>query len=124
MQHQPTLLPNGRLLIFDNRGADGLTRVLEFDTDTEEIVWEFRGQPDLPLSSPEAGSAQRLGNGNTLITESERGRAIEITTTDKVVWEFVSPHRGGHNGELVATLFEIVRLDFNEVPFAAPLLTD
>jgi hypothetical protein len=119
MQHQPTLLPSGRLLIFDNRGADDLTRVLEFDTDTEEISWEYRGQPDQPLSSPEGGSAQLLSNDNILITESERGRAIEITPAGEVVWEFVSPHRGGRHGELVATLWEIVRLDFEEVPFVS-----
>jgi hypothetical protein len=59
-----------------------------------------------------------------LITESERGRAFEITPAGEVVWEFVSPHRGGRNSELVATLFELVRLDFNEVPFAAPLVTE
>jgi hypothetical protein len=26
------------------------------------------------------------------------------------VWEFVSPYRAGETGELVATLFEVVRL--------------
>ena len=124
MQHEPSLLPNGRLLIFDNRGAEGLARVVEFDPESHQIVWEYRGQPDLPLRSPEGGAAQRLDNGNTLITESERGRAIEITPDADMVWEFVSPYRGGRNGELVATLFEVVRIDTHALPFAAPLLRD
>ena len=122
MQHEPTVLPNGRLLVFDNRGAEGSSRVLEFDVDSEEVVWEYRGLPDLPLDSPEAGVAQMLSNGNILITESERGRAVEITRDGEIVWEFVSPHRGGRNDELIATLWEVVRLTSDEVPFAAPLL--
>lgn len=121
-QHEPTLVANGRLLIFDNLGADGLTRVVEFDVESESIVWDYRGQGELPLNSPEGGTASRLPNGNTLITESERGRAIEVTPAGDLVWEFVSPHRGGRNGELVATLWEVLRLPPENIPFAAPLL--
>jgi hypothetical protein len=51
-----------------------------------------------------------LWNGNTLITESENGRAIEVTRGGRVVWEFNSPHRAGPRSELVATLFEVLRL--------------
>jgi len=109
-QHQPTLLPGGRLLLFDNRGYRGHSRVLELDLASGEIVWEFHGEPPARFSSPEAGSCQRLANGNTLITESERGRAFEVTPAGAVVWEFRSPHRAGRHGELVATLFEVVRL--------------
>jgi hypothetical protein len=109
-QHQPELLDSGRILLFDNKGADGNSRVLELEPLSGEIVWEYRGEGDRPLASPEAGTAQRLANGNTLITESETGRAIEITPAGEIVWEFVSPHRGGQRNELVATLFEVSRL--------------
>jgi hypothetical protein len=109
-QHQPELLPSGRILLFDNKGEGGDSRVLELAPLSREIVWEYRGESDRPLRSPEAGTAQRLENGNTLITESETGRAIEITPEGEIVWEFVSPHRGGSNDELVATLFEVLRL--------------
>lgn len=119
MQHEPTLLPMGRILVFDNRGAAGMSRVVEFDPLTEQIVWEYRGTSERPLDSPEGGSAQRLANGNTLITESEQGRAVEVTRDGEIVWEFVSPHRAGRNGELVATLWEVVRLTGDDIPFAA-----
>ncbi len=109
-QHQPTLLPGGRLLVFDNRGHHGHSRVLELDLRTGAHAWQFAGDPPERFSSPEAGSAQRLANGNTLITESERGRAFEVTPAGEVVWELRSPHRAGRGGELVATLFEVVRL--------------
>jgi hypothetical protein len=32
-----------------------------------------------------------LPNGNTLITESDRGRVFEITPSGEIVWEFFIP---------------------------------
>ncbi|MCL4838060.1 MAG: arylsulfotransferase family protein [Thermoanaerobaculia bacterium] len=106
-QHEPTLLPTCRILLFDNRGLDGASRALEVDPLTGEIAWSWSGESGRPLSSPEAGTAERLANGNTLVVESEAGRALEIGPEGEVVWEFVSPHRAGRANELVATLFEM-----------------
>ena len=41
----------------------------------------------------------------------EAGRAFEVAADHTVVWEFLSPHRAGERGELIAMLFELVRLD-------------
>ncbi|HPK66800.1 MAG TPA: arylsulfotransferase family protein [Thermoanaerobaculia bacterium] len=106
-QHEPTLLSSCRILLFDNRGLDGASRVLEFDPLTGEIAWSWAGESGRPLFSPEAGTAERLANGNTMVVESEAGRAFEIGPEGEVVWEFVSPHRAGRANELVATLFEM-----------------
>jgi hypothetical protein len=38
------------------------------------------------------GGAQRLSNGNTLITEAIFGRIFEVTTGGQIVWEYVSPY--------------------------------
>ena len=35
--------------------------------------------------------AQRLPNGNTLITEGQSGRLIEVTAAGEVVWEYANP---------------------------------
>ena len=110
-QHQPTIVGDGNLLIFDNRGAGfEHSRVLELDPFTREIVWRYGGGPETDLLSATLGSCQRLPNGNTLITESENGRALEVTPAGEVAWEFNSPHRAGEDGELVAVLFEMERL--------------
>lgn len=37
-------------------------------------------------------SAQRLPNGNTLITEGSDGRLIEVTPEHEIVWEFINPY--------------------------------
>jgi len=110
-QHQPTFLDNGHLLVFDNLGAArDRSRVLEVDPLTGKIVWQFGGDRDVDLFSKTLGSVQRLPNGNTLISESENGRAVEVTREGRTVWEFYNPHRAGDHGELVAVLFEMVRL--------------
>ena len=109
-QHQPTFLEQGNILLFDNHGHGGRTKVIEFDPFTQAIVWSYDGSPQTPLYSHTCGSNQRLPNGNTLITESNQGRALEVTPDRRVAWEYFTPHRAGENGELVATLFEVVRL--------------
>jgi hypothetical protein len=40
------------------------------------------------------GSAQRLPNGNTLITESAFGRVFEVTKEGEIVWDYVNPYFG------------------------------
>ena len=44
--------------------------------------------------SPLISSAQRLPNGNTLITEGSGGRMIEVTSEHELVWEYISPYYG------------------------------
>jgi hypothetical protein len=87
-QHGATMLPNGRVLIFDNGRYRAWSRVIELDPVTKKILWQYRAEGFYTQSQ---GYAQRLGNGNTLITESERGRAFEITRDGKVVWEYYHP---------------------------------
>lgn len=110
-QHQPTFLDSGRLLLFDNLGAGpDRSRVIELDPLSGAVGWQFGGDAGTDFFSKTLGSCQRLPNGNTLITESENGRALEVTPAGRVVWELNNPQRAGERGELVAVLFEVVRL--------------
>ena len=108
-QHQPTVTDRETILVFDNIGNEGHARVIEIDPVTQEVVWLYDGG-ETGLLSLTCGSNQRLANGNTLITESDSGRALEVTPDHQVVWEYYTPHRAGENGELIATLFEVIRL--------------
>jgi outer membrane protein assembly factor BamB len=89
--HTPSMLANGHVLIFDNQGNDGYSRVIELDPATNEIVWEYKGDPPESFFSRWRGSAQRFANGNTLISESINGRVFEITRDGKIVWEWLNP---------------------------------
>src|SRR5689334_3643486 len=98
-QHAPTLLANGNILIFDNgvhRLDDSMpySRVIEVNPATNEIVWKFQDKPAWNFFSPRMGNAQRLSNGNTLITESTFGRFFEVTSQGEIVWEYISPFFG------------------------------
>lgn len=110
LQHDPQVLPDGNLMIFDNHWQPQRSRVVVLDPVSREIVWEYRGTPERPFYSRTCGVAQRLANGNTLITESDGGRAFEVTPDGEIVWEFYNPRRAGENGQFIATLFELVRL--------------
>jgi len=112
-QHQPTVVGGDRILIFDNEGrtlggGPLASRVLEFDPATQEIVWSYEAGAE--FYSKRCGTAERLPNGNTLITESDAGRAFEVTPEGRIVWEFLNPARAGANLEYIATLLEVVRV--------------
>ena len=117
-QHQPTQLENGNLLLFDNRGNNGRSKVIEFNPLTQEIIWAYRGDANNNFYTEDCGSCQRLPNGNTLITESRSGRIFEVTPGNKIVWEFFNPQRAGKDGKLIAAIFEMIRIDPTEVDFA------
>lgn len=116
-QHDPKLLPNGNLLIFDNAGQFDRSKALEYDPLKRRAVWSYTGNDDGDLYSRTCGTCQRLPNGNTLITESDNGRAIEVTPDKKIVWEFYNPHRAGEKSELIATLFEVKRVGLETMPW-------
>jgi hypothetical protein len=109
-QHQPMILENGNMLIFDNGGSRGASRVLEFDPLTLEIVWVYKGDEENFFHSPQCGSNQRLPNGNTLISETDRGRAFEVTPDGTIVWEYINPAQAGDEGQFIASLFEAIRV--------------
>ena len=111
----------GNILLFDNGGQAGLgsptpcgptgycnctrgySRVLEINPVTMEKVWAFNDLDldyngkiearafDNKLFSEYCSSADRLPNGNTLITETIPGRVIEVTPQKEIVWEYINP---------------------------------
>jgi hypothetical protein len=117
----PRGLPGeGNILVFDNGGWAGyglpnpgsptgfnnalrdFSRVLEIDPVTLKIVWQYspiEAGFEYPVDcarfySPFISSAQRLPNGNTLITEGSDGRIFEVTSDYEIVWEYISPYWG------------------------------
>ena len=109
-QHQPTFTPDGSLILFDNSGLGERSRVLEFDPATMKETWAYGNGPDELFFTRLIGSAQRLANGNTLITESDNGRVFEVTPEKNIVWEFVTPKRAGAKEEFIASVYELIRL--------------
>lgn len=123
-QHDPDMLPNGHLMVFDNLGGDeerGGSRVLEIDPLTQRIVWMYQGDPSDPLRSGKMGSQQLLPNGDVLITESLGGRVLEVTRTDtpRVVWEYVNLLRVENGQGIAGIVADAKRYPRNYVTFLA-----
>jgi hypothetical protein len=109
-QHDPKILSNGNMLLFTNNMGSDASVVEEFDPVGGKVHWSYRGNEEHPFYSKYLGTADRLSNGNTLITESDGGRAFEVTRDGETVWEFYNPNRSGSEGEFIATLPELIRL--------------
>lgn len=137
----PKGLPGeGNILVFDNGGWAGYgapnpgsptghnnalrdySRVLELDPRSLKIVWQFSALEagfESPTNrykfySPFISSAQRMPNGNTLITEGSDGRIIEVTPDHKIVWEYISPFWG--KGRPVNILYRSYRVPYEWIP--------
>lgn len=118
--HDPDPLENGNLLIFDNVVCDALqahSRVIEFDPRAREIVWSFKGDEQTVLRSDIRSTQQRLGNGNTLICESDGGRMLEVDMQGRIVWEFVNPVRGGDANQFIPIMAGVRRYPAATLPF-------
>ena len=110
-QHNAHFIPKGlpgagNLMVFDNGGPSGYgkpspialngqgiyaratSRVLEIDPVTLKLVWSYTAPT---FFATNISGAQRLPNGNTLITEGPDGRVFEVTTQGAIVWEYVYP---------------------------------
>ncbi len=101
--HDATVLDNGNILVFDNGVQRKWSRVIELDPLTREIVWEYRAPEPGDFYTKGRGSAQRLPNGNTLIAESNSGRAFEVTPDGEIVWDYRHPHldEAGHRATII-----------------------
>lgn len=93
-QHCASELDDGSILIFDNgtyrhHESFPYSRVIQVDRATKEIIWQYKDVNPMTFFSPFMGGAQRLRNGNTLVTEAAFGRIFEVTREGKMVWEYV-----------------------------------
>ncbi len=143
VQHDPTLLDNGNILLFDNgmqkpdtmRSGIPASRVLEVNPKTNEIEWEYTGDGlrGFRFFSGVISGAQRLPNGNTLITEGVPGRIFEVKKGEKVgnaeeietnlmsgplyaneiVWEYHNPHYSPNTVE--NAVFRAYRYGINDI---------
>ena len=133
-QHHAHMIPKGlpgagNIMIFDNGGSSGYgkpsaiapnglgiyaratSRVLEIDPVTLDLVWSYTTGT---FFATNISGAQRLPNGNTLITEGPDGRIFEVTTEGDIVWEYVFPEFSGPRQ--TNSVYRAYRLPYDWIP--------
>ena len=144
----PRGLPGeGNILLFDNGSFGGwgektavaprgfntvrrhYSRIVEFNPVTLSLEWEYshavrHGSCVMELGantflSPYISFAQRLENGNTLVTEGSQGRVFELTREKEIVWEFVNPlERKNGNASIKRSIYRAYRIPYSWMPQA------
>ena len=96
-QHDPDFLPNGHILVYDNRITGptpklGNSRLVEIDPATRQVTWTFEGEGKRAFYAHSRGEQQLLPNGNILLADPYGGRLFEIApyAGSKLVWEWVN----------------------------------
>jgi thioredoxin len=140
-QHHLHMIPRGlpgegNLLVFDNGGWGGYglpsatslygindkrrdhSRVIEFNPLSLEIEWEYTAKAagfndNYRFYSPYISSAQRLPNGNTLITEGSDGRLFEVTPACETVWEYINPYYSRKLGGVPNMVYRAYRVPYD-----------
>ena len=133
-QHHAHVIPKGlpgagNLLVFDNGGSSGYgfaspiapdgtgafaratSRVLEINPVTLELVWSYANPR---FFSTNISSAQRLPNGNTLVTAGAGGRIFEVTREGTIVWEYMYPLFSGANAS--NAVYRAYRVPYGWIP--------
>jgi hypothetical protein len=141
-QHHTHMIPKGlpgegNILIYDNGGYAGYgprnpgahlgwsdarrdySRVIEIDPTNLKIKWRHSAKVmgmrnKYQFYSDYVSSAQRLPNGNTLITNGAVGQVQEVTPDHEIVWEYISPYyneKGKFN-----LVYRAYRIPYDYVP--------
>ena len=78
-QHDPEMLPGNHLLVANHQKPN---RAIEVDLNTGKIVWQ---SPGFERDAIPVRDANRLPNGNTLVTGSTK--IVEFTPQGEIVWQ-------------------------------------
>ena len=87
--------------------------MLEIDPRDGSRIWTWEADPPEAFFSETRGACQRLPNGNTLITESERGHAFEVTRSGEIVWEYWNPDLVGNRRRRI---YSVQRVALERLP--------
>jgi outer membrane protein assembly factor BamB len=110
--HETQVVDDRHLMILDNRGHGGMSKVIEFDLATLQTTWGYYGDASNGFYTSLCGALQRLPNDNTLVTSSDEGRAFELTRAGEIVWQWTTPEtiQSGDKTKVVR-IHEVRRVD-------------
>lgn len=99
--HSLRMQPSGNILMFINQcvmpdsARSPYSKVIELNPLTKQIEWEYMASPPQSMYGDFGGHAQRLPNGNTLVTidvsggdTTRRCEVREVTPNKELVWRW------------------------------------
>ena len=105
-QHNPHRIESAGTVVVANSENNS---IVELDVESETIVWQYTGAARGDLRWPR--DADRLPNGNTLITDSRNNRILEVDPEGEIDWQFSDP-----DGEVIPLPYEADRIGVGEQP--------
>lgn len=103
LQHDASFMADGRILLFDNQGKRGQSRILGYDMETQTATPIYGGSRQQAFSSPSLGSVVALRGGNLLVVSSMQGRVFEVTPEGRRVWDFTAPYAYSDGERVIVT---------------------
>jgi hypothetical protein len=102
-QHDAHFVDGWTLSALDNNNVNSnnehsSSRIVTYSLKDGRLNVPFEGSSQHPFFTRTMGKQQWLTNGDILITETLRGRALEVTPDKRVVWEYFN--QTGRKGEL------------------------
>ena len=98
-QHNPQWLGNGTVLVADSHN-DRIVELRRGESGEWTVGWTLDRAEGVEFRWPR--DADRLPNGNTLVTDTLNHRVMEITPTGEVVWEYYATW-GPYDAERMGT---------------------
>lgn len=110
-QHDPDWLPNGEIMVFNNRMTRDFSEVVMIDPASMAKTVVVDGR-DHDFYTRIRGKQQSLPNGSLIVTSSQQGRAFEVDSAGEVVFELANIKPGTEDTNYVVSELKWLPLDY------------
>lgn len=97
-QHDADFLADGSIALLNNNMGFGKSHIMKVFPRTGMVETVGVEGSGVPFYTWQRGCQQHLENGNFLVTDSEHGRAFELSPRGELVWEFHNIYDEERNG--------------------------
>lgn len=101
-QHDPDWLPNGEILVLNNRMSRDFSEIVSIDPGTFERTVVFDGRKN-DFYTRIRGKQQQLADGSIVVASPQQGRAFEVSPDGDITFEIVNLKPGSNDTNYVIT---------------------
>ncbi|MEM9435435.1 MAG: arylsulfotransferase family protein [Pseudomonadota bacterium] len=93
-QHDPDWMPDGRIMVYNNRMSEDYSNIVWIDPRTYEQGVLYDGRANNFYSRIRGKSQPRHDDNSIVITSSQQGRGFEVSAAGDVTYEIISTRPG------------------------------